>query len=282
MCRFFALRSLVPARVDCALVRGSNSLAVQSQCDRQGKTNAHGWGVLCYDEIARLEPRPPSSLTRSTAAAHSDPQFSEIAAAARGRTVLAHVRNATVGGASMENTHPFVWRHWAFMHNGTAEGFSELRGRLVQETTPELQARVVGSTDSEQIFYWLLSRGQAAGLPVDRAGENAEKWAAVVARATSDLAGWSERAAPDVVSKLNFVLTDGVLLVATRWNQTLSYHAEPRACAVCADHHAVASQEEYRAVAVYSESTHDEHEIEVPPCGVFWTDADVAPHAEAI
>jgi glutamine amidotransferase len=65
--------------------------------------------------------------------------------------VIAHIRKATQGIVSLENTHPFVrelWgRYWVFAHNGDLKDFApRLHGAF----------RPVGQTDSERVFCWLL------------------------------------------------------------------------------------------------------------------------------
>ncbi len=65
--------------------------------------------------------------------------------------VIAHIRKATQGLVSLENTHPFqreLWgRYWVFAHNGNLLDFQ-----------PRLHAafRPVGQTDSERAFCWLM------------------------------------------------------------------------------------------------------------------------------
>jgi predicted glutamine amidotransferase len=69
----------------------------------------------------------------------------------RSDNVIAHIRKATQGQISLENTHPFqreLWgRYWVFAHNGNLTGFN-----------PRLHAafRPVGQTDSELAFCWLM------------------------------------------------------------------------------------------------------------------------------
>ena len=55
---------------------------------------------------------------------------------------IAHLRAASHGDASMDNTHPFVKGDWAFCHNGIWSGY-----KLAQALIPELQ--VTGETDTE-------------------------------------------------------------------------------------------------------------------------------------
>ena len=71
----------------------------------------------------------------------------------KSRNVIAHIRKATQGKITLENSHPFVrelWRRqWIFAHNGDLHGFEPiLSGRF----TP------IGNTDSERSFCYLLDQ----------------------------------------------------------------------------------------------------------------------------
>ncbi|WP_111858177.1 class II glutamine amidotransferase [Acinetobacter sp. CFCC 10889] len=71
----------------------------------------------------------------------------------KSRNVIAHIRKATQGKITLENSHPFVrelWgRQWIFAHNGDLHDFQpQLSGRF----TP------VGNTDSELSFCYLLDK----------------------------------------------------------------------------------------------------------------------------
>ena len=71
----------------------------------------------------------------------------------KSRNVIAHIRKATQGKITLENSHPFsreLWgRQWIFAHNGDLHDFQpELAGRF----TP------VGNTDSELAFCYLLEQ----------------------------------------------------------------------------------------------------------------------------
>ena len=71
----------------------------------------------------------------------------------KSRNVIAHIRKATQGKITLENSHPFMrelWgRQWIFAHNGDLHNFQpHLSGRF----TP------VGSTDSELAFCYLLEQ----------------------------------------------------------------------------------------------------------------------------
>ncbi|WP_180028753.1 class II glutamine amidotransferase [Acinetobacter sp. YH16032] len=69
----------------------------------------------------------------------------------KSRNVIAHIRKATQGKITLENSHPFIrelWgRQWIFAHNGDLHDFHP---RLSGQFTP------VGNTDSELAFCYLL------------------------------------------------------------------------------------------------------------------------------
>lgn len=71
----------------------------------------------------------------------------------KSRNVIAHIRKATQGKITLENSHPFIrelWgRQWIFAHNGDLFDFSpHLTGRYLP----------VGNTDSELAFCYLLDQ----------------------------------------------------------------------------------------------------------------------------
>jgi glutamine amidotransferase len=88
-------------------------------------------------------------------------------------TVVAHVRKATAGNLSLINSHPFQFGKWIFAHNGDIPGFAEHREELVSRIPPVMRRFSLGDTDSEVIFYLLLSRMsgrfdlERRGYPVD-------------------------------------------------------------------------------------------------------------------
>ena len=90
-------------------------------------------------------------------AAYRGEHFIKSAARLYARTVIAHVRRATVGPPGIENTHPFVHGRWLFAHNGTVPNFESIRMRLVEAMDPLHRNEIGGSTDSEHVFRYLLS-----------------------------------------------------------------------------------------------------------------------------
>ena len=98
------------------------------------------------------------SLWRKPVAAARSQTFIAGAHDVRSRTFLAHVRHATAGEASIENTHPFEQHGRLFAHNGVIGGLDGLRKRL----GPYLDL-VQGSTDSELYFTMITKHIEEQG-----------------------------------------------------------------------------------------------------------------------
>lgn len=114
---------------------------------RGGLTDVHrdGWGIAFFEgRGVRLFLDPQASSTSRVADLVRNYPIHSL-------NVIAHIRKATQGLVSLENTHPFqreLWgRYWVFAHNGNLHGFNpELFGQF----TP------VGQTDSERAFCYIL------------------------------------------------------------------------------------------------------------------------------
>jgi glutamine amidotransferase len=266
MCRLYGFLSNEATKVDCSLVFAQNALMQQSRVDQSGKDHADGWGIVTY-----IDGFP--SVQKKSTAAYDDQLFSSTAEKTYSTAIVAHIRKATVGKNSVNNTHPFVSGRWTFAHNGTLTGFAQLEPELVRETDPVLQQQRLGETDSEQYFFWLLTRLAEngcrefldAGASVD--SEQATATIEVLTQSVSQLAGRCRSVAPDKIERLNFVLTNGNTLIACRWNHSL-YMIQRQgiySCEICGiphiHHHETVN---HRAVAVASEPvTHEDwHEVE--------------------
>lgn len=249
MCRLYALHANAPTRVECGLVRGQNALLTQSRSDVRGHANPDGWGIALYADGAPI-------VERRSSAAFSDLRFSETATRARASTVVAHVRRASVGVPAIANTHPFVFDRWVFAHNGTLAAFESVRPQLESQTLPNLLRSRQGGTDSELCFLWVLSRIERAGLNLAARCNDVGQLARLVGAAVVELATLSEHTGTSVVSNLNFVLTDGQVVVATRWNAPIHWleRKGPQRCDICGGPHTEDRVDaNYRAAVIASE-----------------------------
>ncbi|MFN2617380.1 MAG: class II glutamine amidotransferase [Thermoleophilaceae bacterium] len=137
MCRVFGCVSAEPVSIRHELLEAENPMI------RQSEEHDSGWGMAVYERSDGAQP----NCVRLPQAAHSDSEFVE-ATLLRGRIFNVHVRRATMGGLTPENTHPFCLGNYSFGHNGTVMEYPRLLEAGVQE--PD------GDTDSEVVFNLLM------------------------------------------------------------------------------------------------------------------------------
>ncbi|MGI8427580.1 MAG: class II glutamine amidotransferase [Actinomycetota bacterium] len=155
----------------------------------RAEANQSGWGVGWYQHGRA------TVIKEAQRADESKRAHELIDEAPTSEVFVIHVREATVGTVSEENTHPFVGqvkgRDWLFAHNGTINGLDRLD---VNGFTAK------GDTDSEVAFHFLLTRlEQLDAVPHEK------DLAAAILSAARLLSG---------DGKVNFLLTDGVRLYA--------------------------------------------------------------------
>jgi glutamine amidotransferase len=216
MCRLFGQHAHPGFDPREPLCSAENALRFQSH------RHPHGWGIGWYREGV-----PARSL--GLLPAHHDEVFVRAAHGVCAGVVIAHVRDASIGRVVEENTHPFVHGRWLFAHNGTLARFKRVkavREALLAEIDADLRAHVRGETDSERCFYLFLSRLRARA-PLDGA-DVAAVWRAL-AETTETAAAICDPHA-EKPSSMNFLVTDGRVLSATRRGRTLhvSLDAGPR------------------------------------------------------
>src|SRR6266550_1889320 len=110
--------------------------------------DAYGFGYYSANDIL-LGKRPSGSTSRALSVA-------ELTGAIDSEALLAHSRTATVGTLKDENTHPFRFRRWLFAHDGTIEGFKEVKPKLTDALPDFLRRNIAGETDSEHAFMYFL------------------------------------------------------------------------------------------------------------------------------
>jgi predicted glutamine amidotransferase len=199
MCRVFGCVAAEPITIRQELIEGENPLV------RQSEVHDSGWGMAVYRTTEGREP----SVVRFPEAAFAGASF-EHATALRGRIFNVHVRRATLGGLTLENTHPFLLGNYSFAHNGTVIAYP----RLLEPGVP----RPAGETDSEAIFNYLMRYFD----PGEVAGSLRRAMSAVVARSR--------------FSGLNFLFSDGERLYAYRFGVfDLHWLARPGALLVSSE-----------------------------------------------
>jgi glutamine amidotransferase len=136
---------------------------------------------------------------RKPVAANRSQTFIADAHEVRSRTFLAHIRHATSGQPTLENTHPFEQHGRLFAHNGVLGELDALRARL-----GEHEALLRGATDSELYFTLMTKRIE------EHDGD-------VIAGIT---AAANELAAEQLLYSLNMILTTATDVWALRYPDT--------------------------------------------------------------
>jgi glutamine amidotransferase len=218
MCRLFGFRSAVPSSTHRSLVEADNALV------QQARLHPHGWGMGYFVG-------PDAYVLKSGDAAHTSDRFRLASSRLRSQTFVVHVRQATVGATDYLNAHPFRHGRWVFAHNGSLWGFEHLAPELLRWIPAQRRALILGETDSEHIFHYLLSQLEAAG------------WCPSGHLSVSDAAG-AGQVLSEAVNQLyilaaklgleppilNFILTDGEVMFAMRAGKALYLSTQKHHC----------------------------------------------------
>jgi predicted glutamine amidotransferase len=203
MCRLLGIVSSEPTEFRIILHEAPRSLAALSREHRDG------WGLAVFESRRTADGMADHGwrLHKAAACAAEDLNFRRLAAAT-GELMIWHIRRRTVGAVSLGNTHPFRSGRWVFAHNGTIHERDFLRSNSSAERLAEVQ----GHTDSEQLFAYLLTELDAAGIGDAPASPDTD---AVLRRATR------VACANPSFGAANFLLSDGITMYAHRFGRTL-------------------------------------------------------------
>ena len=155
----------------------------------------HGWG------LAKLRPGKAPVIEKEAVKATKSAALRRILdAPIEERTLIAHIRFATVGHLEYENCHPFSaadnrGRIWTLAHNGTIFNGPELNDYIGIQ---------YGDTDSERVLLHLIDRIDREQIRLGRALDEEERFgmlAAVIAELSKG-------------NKLNLLIYDGEILYA--------------------------------------------------------------------
>jgi glutamine amidotransferase len=180
MCRVLGCVAAEPVSLRHELVEAENPFI------RQSEIHDSGWGMAVYRQPDGSLPH----LLRFPRPAFEDSAF-QAATELKGRIFNVHVRRATMGGLTLENTHPFSIGEFSFSHNGTVIDFPRLLARGVRNPS--------GQTDSEHFFNYLMRDMDPTDIP----GSLRHAVAALIEREIR-------------FSGINCLLSDGRLLYAYR------------------------------------------------------------------
>lgn len=210
MCRFLCYKGPQILLADL-LYRPRHSLILQSfkATERPEPLNGDGFGVGWYATDITPTPCVFTSLTP----AWSNQNLRRLSDHVKTRCFFAHVRAASPGmSVSEANCHPFQHGRFLWMHNGTIEGFWQIRRRLRASLPDEFYNVIEGTTDSEHafaVFLHLLGN-------TDRVCSAKEMGHALVLT-IAQLEHWTAEGGFSAPSYYNFAVTDGQSVAAVRY-----------------------------------------------------------------
>ncbi|KAI9438383.1 N-terminal nucleophile aminohydrolase [Russula earlei] len=218
MCRLLIYKGTSPVQLSHLLTRPVHSIINQAfdsrlRVDLRRPINGDGFGVGWYDSVYDEELGHQPCIFTSITPAWNNVNLTRLAEKIKSPLVFAHVRATTAGSLSLDNCHPFVHGKIMFMHNGGIEQFPKIKRRLQQQLPDEIFHVVNGNTDSEWSFALFLSKLRN---PNAQSFTHTELQKAMLETIAS-LNQFAEEAGVSQPSLLNFCVTDGVSVVATRY-----------------------------------------------------------------
>ena len=185
-----------------------------------------GWGISTVDQSGSH-----IVLNREVEAAADSTTFDPTVAKNIADGALLHLRWATKGiSISENNTHPFVYGDYSFIHNGSIFP-PDVTAPFID---PKFKSLIVGESDSERYFYFVMTEVEKLGLVagvksalgiIKEHGDttslncmlmNRDYFLTVSEHNTARKPDW----APDDYYEIKYLPTpQGVLFASSGWNQ---------------------------------------------------------------
>jgi glutamine amidotransferase len=111
------------------------------------RSHKDGWGIAAYKNGEVI------SCAKGIGSAFGNRQYSKAmktAQAARPEIIFGHLRKASVGSRSINNTQPFISGKYMFCQNGTISDSEKIK------LERNLESKLKGETDSERFFFYIL------------------------------------------------------------------------------------------------------------------------------
>lgn len=216
MCRLFGFKGHSPTKLSFFLCEAENALLKQSILDSRNISNSQGWGIGFYqNQKAYIQKRASS--------ASFDFNFKFLTDFIETDTMIAHIRDATVGEVSDHNAHPFLYHNWVFAHNGHIDSFELLRPQILQKIGPELAFEIMGSTDSEYVFYLFISKLRKKVTDVTDRNIETVTIKDTLAETIRELNNLGANVDIKKPHKMNFIVSNGKIMAASRYGHSLYY-----------------------------------------------------------
>lgn len=291
MCRFIAYIG-EPIFADELLLKPKNSLMKQSYhaLEAEMTVNGDGFGIGWYNHYRRKEP----ALFRSIRPAWNDENLSYNASMIKTNCLFAHIRAATQGGVSIQNSHPFQYKEFLMMQNGGIKEFGKIKRRLINRLDDDIFQWINGQTDTQYIFalFATIVGELKRELKKENEALNFDQLASCVSQTFAEIEEMKIKARIESPSLYNLVLTNGKALIATRYStqpeiETRSLHIASSAESYTRDHEKLKSgsiKEGEKSVLIASEVLTENKNIwkEVPENHFIMVEEDLTVRIEPL
>ncbi|KAI0322656.1 N-terminal nucleophile aminohydrolase [Amylostereum chailletii] len=217
MCRLVIYKGK-PVQLSHLFTRPAHSIINQAfdsrlRVDHRRPINGDGFGVGWYDTVYDEELGSQPCIFTSVTPAWNNINLTRLAEKIKSPLVFGHVRATTAGSLSLDNCHPFIHGKLMWMHNGSVEEFPKLKRKLQTQLPDDIFNVVQGNTDSEWSFALFLSKLSDANATSFTHTELKQAMLDTIA----SLNVLAEEAGVTQPSLMNFCVTDGESVVATRY-----------------------------------------------------------------
>lgn len=215
MCRFVAYLG-EPILAEDLITKPKNSLIHQSYhaLEMPEPLNGDGFGMGWYTKQIRQE----AGLFKSITPAWNNQNLKVNAGIIKSNCIFAHIRAATEGGISLENSHPFRYNQFLMMHNGGIRNFKEIKRDLINKLSSHYYQWISGQTDSEHIFALFMQKVSDLSEANDDDEMPLSFFIDCFKETFADIEKFKKNRKLTEASVFNMVITDGSRLIATRYS----------------------------------------------------------------
>jgi predicted glutamine amidotransferase len=193
-------------------LKPKNSLINQSFDAQEGvePLNGDGFGLGWYARKIRKEP----AIFKSITPAWNNINLQYNAGVIKSNCIIAHVRAATHGAVSEQNTHPFHYGRYLMMQNGGVEQFDVIKRELLSLLSDKYFNWIQGQTDSEHIFALFMQNV----ADINKKKPSLLELSTCLKKAFDDIEELKIKHGLADPSLYNTLITDGSKLLATRYS----------------------------------------------------------------
>ncbi len=122
---------------------------------RDHEVNVDGFGIGWY-----INKKQYPTFYKCTKTPWSDFNFKRLSKILHSNLIFAHIRAIkpfSEGLIHEFNCHPFCYKKILFMHNGDFKNFNKYKKKIIEKIDNKLLLLIKGTTDSEYIFYLILT-----------------------------------------------------------------------------------------------------------------------------